>query len=76
MGILVPKSFTDWIGIPETLYQDVSAIAGSAAAVGVLAGGALLTFRRTAVPRVRATTSPVDYLALILLGSSCYWASG
>lgn len=68
MGILIPKAFTDWLGIPETFYQDVSAIAGSAAAIGVLIGGALLSIRRTAVPRVRATTSAVDYLALILLG--------
>ena len=67
MGILIPKSFTDWLGVPEILYQDISAIAGSAAAIGVLIGGALLTFRRTSVPRVRATTSAVDYLALILL---------
>lgn len=68
MGILIPKAFTDWLGIPETLYQDVSAIAGSAAAIGVLIGGGLLMFRRTAVPRVRATTSAVDLLTLALLG--------
>ncbi|MGH3597486.1 MAG: respiratory nitrate reductase subunit gamma [Mycobacterium sp.] len=68
MGILIPKSFTDWLGIPETWYQDFSAVAGSAAAIGVLIGAGILTFRRAAVPRVRATTSAVDYLALILLG--------
>jgi nitrate reductase gamma subunit len=45
-----------------------SGIAGSIAAVGVLIGARILTFRRTVVPRVRATTSAVDYLALILLG--------
>jgi nitrate reductase gamma subunit len=68
LGILVPKSFTDWLGIPETLYEDFSATAGTIAAIGVLIGAAVLTFRRTAIPRVRATTSAVDYLALILLG--------
>ncbi|MDD7814460.1 respiratory nitrate reductase subunit gamma [Mycolicibacter sinensis] len=68
MGILIPKSFTDWLGIHETWYQDFSAIGGSAAAIGVLIGGGVLLLRRTAVPRVRATTSAVDYLALILLG--------
>ncbi|RRR48348.1 respiratory nitrate reductase subunit gamma [Mycolicibacter terrae] len=68
MGILIPKSFTDWLGIHETWYQDFSAIGGSAAAIGVLIGGGVLLLRRTAVPRVRATTSAVDYLTLILLG--------
>ncbi len=52
----------------ETWYQDFSAIGRSAAAIGVLIGGGVLLLRRTAVPRVRATTSAVDYLALILLG--------
>lgn len=68
IGILVPKSFTDWLGIPESVYQHFSGIAGSLAAVGVLIGGGILLLRRTTVPRVRATTSAVDYLALILLG--------
>ncbi len=68
LGILIPKSFTDRLGIPESFYQGVSAIAGSAAAVGVLIGGGVLLLRRTTVPRVRATTDAVDYLTLILLG--------
>jgi nitrate reductase gamma subunit len=68
LGILVPKSFTDWLGIPEKAYQTFSGIAGSIAAIGILIGAGILTFRRTAIPRVRATTSAVDYLALILLG--------
>lgn len=68
LGILVPKAFTDWLGIPESFYQKLSAIAGSAAAIGVLIGGGILLLRRATVPRVRATTSAVDYLALILLG--------
>jgi len=33
-----------------------------------LIGGGILLLRRTGVPRVRATTTAVDYLALILLG--------
>jgi nitrate reductase gamma subunit len=68
IGILIPESVTHALGIPESVYSTFSGIAGSVAAVGVLAGGALLIFRRTGVPRVRATTSAVDYLALILLG--------
>lgn len=68
LGILIPRSWTAAIGIPESFYHPFSAIAGSVAAIGVLIGAGILVFRRTTVPRVRATTSAVDYLALILLG--------
>ncbi|HVV77091.1 MAG TPA: respiratory nitrate reductase subunit gamma [Mycobacteriales bacterium] len=68
LGILIPKSWTESIGIPEHVYTTFSGVAGSIAAIGVLIGAGVLVFRRTMVPRVRATTSAVDYLALILLG--------
>jgi nitrate reductase gamma subunit len=68
LGILIPRSFTEWLGIPEHVYETFSGVAGSIAAFGVLIGAGILVFRRTAVPRVRATTSAIDYLALILLG--------
>jgi nitrate reductase gamma subunit len=68
LGILIPSSVTEAIGIPESVYIAFSGIAGSIAAVGVLVGAGILVFRRVTVPRVRATTSAVDYLALILLG--------
>jgi len=68
IGILIPKSVTEWLGIPERAYTLFSGIAGSVAAIGVLIGAGILIFRRLGVPRVRATTSAVDYLALVLLG--------
>jgi nitrate reductase gamma subunit len=68
IGILIPKSVTQALGIPERVYTLFSGLAGSVAAIGVLIGAAILIFRRTMVPRVRATTTGVDYLALILLG--------
>ncbi len=68
LGILIPKAWTEAIGIPEGVYTEFSGIAGSLAAIGVLIGAGFLVFRRTTIPRVRATTSMVDYLALILLG--------
>ncbi len=67
LGILVPESFTRWLGIPEDVYRRFSAIGGTVAALAVILGVVILAFRRTAVPRVRATTSPVDWLALSLL---------
>jgi nitrate reductase gamma subunit len=68
IGILIPESFTRALGIPEAGYRWFSAIPGALAAVGVVVGMTMLAYRRTLVPRVRATTSPVDWVALIVLG--------
>ncbi|MGH3797959.1 MAG: respiratory nitrate reductase subunit gamma [Pseudonocardiaceae bacterium] len=67
IGILVPESLTRAIGIPENVYRWFSAVAGAVAAVGVIIGVAMLAYRRIAFPRVRSTTSPVDWVALVLL---------
>ncbi len=68
LGILIPKSWIDAIGIPDHVYHVFSATAGLLAAVLVIIGVVILASRRLFVPRVRATTSPVDWVALILLG--------
>jgi nitrate reductase gamma subunit len=49
------------------VYRWFSAAAGTLAAVLVIGGVIVLAGRRLFVPRVRATTTPVDYVALILL---------
>ncbi|HEX6470897.1 MAG TPA: respiratory nitrate reductase subunit gamma [Streptosporangiaceae bacterium] len=67
IGILIPRSWTTAIGIPESAYRWFSAGAGTLAAVLVIGGVVVLAGRRLLVPRVRATTSPVDYVALVLL---------
>ena len=67
IGVLIPERWTHAIGIPETTYRWFSAGAGTLAAVLIIAGVLILAGRRLLVPRVRATTSPVDYVALILL---------
>ena len=67
IGVLIPESWTRAIGIPENVYRWFSAGAGTLAAVLVIGGVVVLAGRRLLVPRVRATTSPVDYVALILL---------
>ena len=68
IGILIPKRWTDAIGIPDHVYHLFAASAGLLAAVLVIAGMVVLASRRLFVPRVRATTSPVDWVALVLLG--------
>lgn len=67
MGILVPASVTEALGISETAYRWFAAIAGAVAALLVLAGIAILAWRRLLVPRVRATTAVIDYVVLVLL---------
>lgn len=68
MGILIPASVTSAIGIPPAAYHAFAVIAGAVAAVFVILGVVILAGRRLFVPRVRATTSPVDYFALTILG--------
>jgi nitrate reductase gamma subunit len=67
IGVLIPERWTQALGIPENAYRWFSAGAGTLAAVLVIGGVVILALRRLLVPRVRATTSPVDYVALILL---------
>jgi nitrate reductase gamma subunit len=67
LGILIPASWVSAIGVPERAYHWFAAIAGTVAAVLVILGVVILASRRLFVPRVRSTTTGVDYLALVLL---------
>jgi nitrate reductase gamma subunit len=67
LGILIPASWVTAIGVPEDVYHKFAAWAGTVAAVLVIIGVVILAARRMFVPRVRSTTTPVDYVALVLL---------
>ncbi len=67
IGILIPEAWTRASGIPEGAYRWFSAAAGTLAAILVIGGVVVLAARRLLVPRVRVTTSVVDYVTLILL---------
>jgi nitrate reductase gamma subunit len=67
VGILLPESFTNWLGIPDPDYRWFSAIGGTIATLGLIIGAVILAYRRIRIPRVRTTTSPVDWVALVLL---------
>lgn len=67
-GILVPARATAAVGISERVYHHLAGIAGSAVGLICLVGFGILTFRRTKVRRVRATTSLGDVAVFILLG--------
>lgn len=66
-GILVPLRVYRQLGFPEELYHwlaiGIGGISGSAMVAGLLG----LLWRRLTVRRVRAITSPSDWLVLVLL---------
>ena len=67
LGILIPKTATNAIGIHEHAYHLISAIAGTIAGAAALIGLLILIYRRARVRRVAVTTSYVDLLVYTLL---------
>ena len=70
LGILVPASFTDSIGVTEDTYHVVSATGGIVGGGGAGLGLAVLVYRRVRFPRVRAITSHVDVAVYALLAAA------
>ncbi len=60
LGILVPRSWTRAIGVSDDAYHWIAVGAGSAAGAAVVAGLAILVYRRLRYPLVRATTARSD----------------
>ncbi|MGX1900884.1 respiratory nitrate reductase subunit gamma [Thermolongibacillus altinsuensis] len=67
MGILIPKSFYDAIGISEEIYHTMAIGFGIPAGVAAIIGLAILVQRRLTVKRIRLTSSKADFLVLFLL---------
>ena len=67
VGILVPHSLTDSLGVSEGLYHFVAATAGLTAGVAATAGFLILAYRRARFPRVRVTTTNMDLVVFGLL---------
>jgi respiratory nitrate reductase gamma subunit len=80
IGLCIPKSWTDAIGIPEHTYRWIAAIAGGIAGLVTLIGFIGLVYRRASSDRVRRSTTRIDIFtyglltALIVLG--CYMTFG
>jgi nitrate reductase gamma subunit len=76
IGLLIPKSFTEAIGMSESAYRWFSAIAGAIAGAICVVGFVGLVYRRATNVRVRRTTSRTDlgvYLLLVvLIGLGCW----
>ena len=70
MGILVPHSWTDALGISEHAYHLVAALGGVIAGGAATVGFVWLVYRRLRFPRVRVTTTRMDVVTFGLLGAS------
>jgi respiratory nitrate reductase gamma subunit len=67
IGLMIPESFTEAIGMSESTYRWFSAIAGAVAAAVCVVGFVGLVYRRATNARVRRTTSRTDLLVYFLL---------
>jgi nitrate reductase gamma subunit len=67
IGLMIPKSFTEAIGMSESTYRWFSAIAGAIAGAICVVGFVGLAYRRATNDRVRRTTSRTDLLVYLLL---------
>ena len=67
IGLMIPKSFTEAVGMSESTYRWFSAIAGAVAGAVCVVGFVGLVYRRATNVRVRRTTSRTDLLVYLLL---------
>jgi nitrate reductase gamma subunit len=70
LGILVPRSWTEAIGVSDDAYHWLSIVAGGSAGVAIVAGFAVLVYRRLRVGRVRATTTRSDLVLYPVLAAA------
>jgi nitrate reductase gamma subunit len=60
LGILVPRSWTQTIGVSDRSYHWIAVTAGGIAGAAIVAGFTILVYRRLKLPRVRTTTTESD----------------
>jgi len=70
LGILVPSSWMETVGINDSTYHWIAAVAGGLAGAAIVLGFAILAYRRVRVPRVRATTTRSDLVLYPVLGAT------
>ncbi|MGN6522494.1 MAG: respiratory nitrate reductase subunit gamma [Actinomycetes bacterium] len=70
MGLLVPESLTEALGVPEELYHLVSVAGGTVTGVMLVVGLGLLIARRFVVsPRVRRVTTRMDRVLYVAMAA-------
>ena len=69
VGLLVPQSWTDAVGISHTAYHVVAVTGGLAAGVMTVVGMAILIYRRRTVGPVFSATTRMDKVMYLFLGA-------
>lgn len=67
MGLLIPKNFTEMVGMSQEFYHLMATTAGGLAGAATVLGLALLLYRRFTVGGVRQATTGNDKLMYVLL---------
>lgn len=67
VGLFTPIWVLDALGIPYWLKQTMAVLIGGPAGLAALIGGTMLIHRRLTDPRIRATSTNLDILILILI---------
>ncbi|RLP07611.1 respiratory nitrate reductase subunit gamma [Propionibacterium australiense] len=67
MGLAIPQSLTDTLGVSHHLYHLIATIPGSIAGAAAVIGLLGLLYRRIVVTSVRLNTSRTDVLTYVLL---------
>ena len=70
IGLLVPRSWTEAVGIDDHLYHYVAVVGGLVAGVMALVGMAILVYRRRTVGPVFSATTPMDKVMYAFLGAA------
>jgi nitrate reductase gamma subunit len=68
IGLLVPESWTDAVGISETTYHWAAIVGGLGAGLMVLVGMMILVYRRRTTGPVFSATTPMDKAMYAVLG--------
>ncbi len=69
VGLLIPKAFTDWIGLSQEMYHAGALYGGGLAGLALIAGLAMLIWRRRRTGRVFAATTANDKFMYLVLGA-------
>ncbi|GAC56422.1 nitrate reductase gamma subunit [Gordonia hirsuta DSM 44140 = NBRC 16056] len=70
IGLIIPESWTNAVGISEDMYHWVAAVGGLIAAIATIVGVAILVYRRRTVGPVFAATTRNDKLMYAVLMSA------
>ncbi len=68
IGLLIPQSWTDALGVSHHTYHVVAVIGGLIAGVMATVGLAILIYRRRTVGPVFSATTPMDKVMYVFLG--------